>query len=47
MYIGVGRGGVAGAGAGPPVILEGGGNIPFAPPPNNPPTFSFNVCMKQ
>ena len=34
---------------GGPMILEGG-NIPFAPPPprpNNAPTFSFNVYVKQ
>ena len=32
----------------PPIILEvgGGGNIPFGPP-NNPPTFSSNVYVKQ
>ena len=41
-----------GQGASPPIIWEGGANIPFAPlppppPPNNPPTFSFNFYVKQ
>ena len=48
-----GRGG--GEGAGPLIILEEGANLPFPfapphpppPPPNNPPTFSFNVYVKQ
>ena len=49
-------GGGGGGGDKRPIFLEvanifggvGGGNIPFAlPPPNNPPTFSFNVYMKQ
>ena len=31
----------------PPNNLRGGANIPFAPPPNNPPTFSFNFYVKQ
>ena len=43
-HIGVGRGG--GGGQAPPIILEGGANIPFGPP-NNPPTFSFNFYVKQ
>ena len=47
FYIGVGRGGGGGArgGQAPPIILEGGANIPFGPP-NNPPTFSFNFYVK-
>ena len=28
-------------------IIWEGDNIPFAPPPNNPPTFSFNFYVKQ
>ena len=39
------RGGCRGASPLPPIIFEGG-NIPSAPPPNNPPTFSFNVYHK-
>ena len=50
-HIGVGRGGGQGGGGGggqaPQIILEGA-NIPFAPPPPNyPPTFSFNFYVKQ
>ena len=41
-------GGGAGGPPGPPIILEGGGaNIPFGPPPNKPPAFSFNFYVKQ
>ena len=40
------RGGARGGGPGPPIILEGGANIPFGPP-NNPPAFSFNFYVKQ
>ena len=51
VTIGVGRGGARGGGGpGPPNNLRGGANIPFAPPsppPNNPPTFSFNFYLKQ
>ena len=52
QLIGVGRGGGGGGGArgpGPLNNLKGGGaNIPFGPPPpNNPPTFSFNFYVKQ
>ena len=37
-----------GGAAPPPNNLTEGANIPFAPPPpNNPPTFSFNVYVKQ
>ena len=43
---GGGRAGRGGGGAGPPSNLRGA-NIPFGPPPNNPPTFSFNFHVKQ
>ena len=36
-----------GGGQGPPIIFERRDNIPFAPTPNNPPTFSFNFYVKQ
>ena len=50
--IGVGTGGAegGGGGTGPPIILEGGGGqhtLRHSPPPNNPPTFSFNIYLKQ
>ena len=46
--IGVGRGGPGGAGLSPNNLGGGGANIPFAPPPpNNPPTFSFNFYVKR
>ena len=35
-----------GGGGHPPISLEGaGGEHTFCPHPNNPPTFSFNVCV--
>ena len=43
---GGGGGGRGQGGPGPPNNLRGGANIPFGPP-NNPPTFSFNVYVKQ
>ena len=49
MLIGVGRGGMGGRGGGgpgPPIIWEGGANIPFGPP-NNPTAFSFNFYVKR
>ena len=42
---GGGRGGGQG-GPGPPNNLRGGPTYPL-PPPNNPPTFSFNFYVKQ
>ena len=36
-----------GRGQAPDDFGGGGGNIPFAPPPNNQPTFSFLVYVKQ
>ena len=54
LNIGVGRGGPGGGGGGgggggrpPPQYFErgGGANIPFGPPPNNPPIFSFNFYV--
>ena len=45
IYIGVGRGGARG-GQPPPNNFGGGPTYPLAPP-NNPPTFSFNFCVKQ
>ena len=46
VHIGVGRGGARGATLPPPIIWEGGPIYPL-PPPNIPPTFSFNFYVKQ
>ena len=46
LDIGVGRGGQGGGGQAPQ-SFERGGQHTLWPPPNNPPTFSYNFYVKQ